>query len=665
MHEMIILKSIVIILAISAIVVFLLQRIKVPSIVGFLLAGMLIGPYELHLIKDANIIQTLAEIGVILLLFTIGMEFSLSRFFKMRLEVFGIGGLYVTSAVAVTALISYQWLGDLSTSIFAGFLVALSSTAIVMKLLAERSELDSPQGRKTVGILIFQDLCIVPFMLFIPVMSGGGGFSEIVITFGKALGIIVLVLLSTRWVVPFILHQIVRTGSRELFVITILIICFGIAFLTSEFGLSLALGAFLAGLIISESEYASEATSTILPLKDSFNGLFFISIGMLMDMPFFINNILYVLSFVLGIMLLKFFTGSISLYIMSRSVRTSIQSSMNLAQVGEFAFVLAVAGLSAGLITNDMYQWFLSASVLTMILTPFIIQASPFVSSTLSSRKLLQRLERIKELQEKDGASDKRKDHIIIIGFGLTGRNLARVLREADIPYLVLEMNIDTVREMKKQGEPIYYGDGAKIETLRHVGIKTAKGIVIVISDPLSCRNIVRTARRLNQALFIIARTHYNAEVDDLLHLGADEVIPEEFEASVEIFSRVLSKYQIPRNEIYNFADMIREDGYKALRQTMKSKRKPLFDKHSVLSNVSVESCRIIENSPVLGKTIKEVSFRTKTGAIILAIERNNELHTNPDPKFTFKSGDIAFLTGKREDINRAIVFITECSDDS
>lgn len=660
MHELVILKSIVVILAISAIVVFLLQRIKVPSIVGFLLAGMLIGPYETYLIGDASIIQTLAEIGIILLLFSIGMEFSLSRFFKMRLEVFGIGGLYVLSSVAATAVISYQWLGDITTSIFAGFLVALSSTAIVMKLLADRTELDSPHGRKTVGILIFQDLCIVPFMLFIPVMSVGGGFSDIAITFGKALGIIALVLLSARWVVPFILHQIVRTRSRELFVITILIICFGIAFLTSEFGLSLALGAFLAGLIISESEYATEATSTILPLRDSFNGLFFVSIGMLMDMPFFFQNILYVISFVFGIMFLKFFAGLISLYIMSRSVRTSIQSSMNLAQVGEFSFVLSVAGLSAGLITNEMYQWFLSASVLTMILTPFIMQSSPIVSTTISSRKLLLRFERIKELHGKDATAEKRGDHIIIIGFGLTGRNLAKVLREVDIPYIVLEMNIDTVREMKKQGEPIYYGDGTKIETLQHFGIKTARGIVIVISDPLSCRNIVRTARRLNPELFIITRTHYNAEVDDLLNLGADEVIPEEFEASVEIFSRVLSKYQIPRNEIFNLADMIREDGYKALRQKKRSKRKPLFDKHAALSGISVEACRIKDNSSLVDKSIEEVNFRTKTGATILAIERNNEIHANPDPKFTLKTGDIAFLTGTREDINRAIVFITE-----
>ncbi|GBE38616.1 glutathione-regulated potassium-efflux system protein KefC [bacterium BMS3Bbin08] len=660
MHELVFLKSLVIILGISAIVIFALGRIKIPSIVGFLLAGMLLGPHGLNFIEDLTTIQTFSEIGVILLLFTIGIEFSMSRFLKMRLEVFGIGGLYVLMTVSLTALISYQWLGDANTAVFTGFLVGLSSTAIVMKLLSDRAEIDTPHGRISVGILIFQDLCLVPFMLFIPILSGGGGMSDLILTFGKALAIIAVVLLSARWIIPNLLHQIVRARNRELFVISILIMCFGIAFLTSEFGLSLALGAFLAGLAISESEYSHEATSTILPFKDSFNGLFFISVGMLMDTSFFINNTLYVLSLVFGIIIIKFVTGFLSMYLLKRPLRTSIQSSMDLGQVGEFSFVLAVAGLSAGLISNDMYQWFLSASVFTMLLTPFIMKISPFVSSRLSSHKILRRLERHKELSEHEEISEKRRSHVIIIGFGLNGRNLARVLREADISYLVLEFNADTVREMKKQGEPIYYGDGTKGDVLLRLGIKTARVMVIAISDPASCRNIVTTARRQNPELFIIVRTRYASEVDDLLKLGADEVIPEEFETSVEIFSRVLGRYQIPKNEIFNFIDMIREDGYRALRQSKTATRKPLFDKYAVLSDIALEVCTIHDTSPVRGKSIEDLRFRTKTGATIIVIERENRMHTSPDPKFSFKTGDIVFITGKREDINKAIVYLTE-----
>jgi CPA2 family monovalent cation:H+ antiporter-2 len=662
MHELIVLKSIVIILGISAVVVFALHRIKIPSIVGFLIAGVMLGPHGLNFIQDINTIQTLAEIGVILLLFTIGLEFSLSRFLKMRLEIFGIGGLYVFMTVVITALVTYQWfgIGNPNIAIFLGFLVALSSTVIVMKLLSDRAELDAPHGRISIGILIFQDLCIVPFMLFIPILSGGAGLIEITLAIGKAIAIIIIVLLAANWIVPKILHQIVHTKSRDLFVITILIICFGIAFITSEFGLSLALGAFLAGLVISESEYSHEATSTILPFRDSFNGLFFISVGMLLDTLFFIDNLQLFLLLIGGIIILKFFSGLFSIYLLRRSLRTSIQSSMNLAQVGEFSFVLAVAGLSADLISNDLYQYFLSASIVTMLFTPFIMQISPFISSRLSSHKLLKRLENIKGLSEHEEFPKKRKGHIIIIGFGLNGRNLARVLKDTDIPYVVLELNISTVKDMKKHEEPIYYGDGTNVEILHRLGIKTAKILVIAISDPSSCRNIVRIARKQNPKLFILVRTRYTVEVDDLIKLGADEVIPEEFETSVEIISRVLSRYQKPKNEIFNFVDMIREDGYKVLRQARIATRKPFFDQYKVLTNVTIELFTINDNSPVVDKSIEGLSFRKKTGATIIAVERKSKMDTSPDPKFSFKVGDTVFITGKREDINKALIYLIE-----
>jgi len=660
MHEIIFLKSLIMILGISAVVVFALHRIRVPSVVGFLLAGILLGPYGLNFIKDIGTIQVFAEIGVIMLLFTIGLEFSLSKFLKMRLEVFGIGGLQVLLTITLATLISYQWLADYNKAVFAGFLTALSSTAIVMKQLSDKGEIDTPHGRTSVGILIFQDLCIVPFMLFIPIMSGGGGFAELTITFAKAFGLIAIMLLLAKWVIPTLLHQVVRTKNRELFVITILILCFGIAFLTSEFGLSLALGAFLAGLVISESEYAHEATSTILPFRDSFTGIFFISVGMLMDTTFFINNIVFLLPLVFGISILKFITAFIAIFILRRPLRTSIHSAMDLGQVGEFSFVLAVAGLSAGLISNEMYQWFLASAVVTMLLTPFVMQLSPLISSRASSHRLLKRLERIKGLTEHAEFPEKRRAHVVIVGFGLNGRNLARVLKEAEIPYTVLEFNPTTVRSMKTHGEPIFYGDGTKKDVLQRLGVERAKVLVIAISDPASCRNIVQTARRLNNDLFIIARTRYASEVDDLLQLGADEVIPEEFETSVEIFSRVLNKYQVPRNEIYNFVDIIREDGYRALRHKETADRKPIFDKIAIYPNIRVEVLTVSEDSPVSNRSIADLMFRKKTGATIIAIERDKEMLTSPDPDFILMAGDIVFITGKKEAINKAIIYLTK-----
>jgi CPA2 family monovalent cation:H+ antiporter-2 len=322
--------------------------------------------------------------------------------------------------------------------------------------------------------------------------------------------------------------------------------------------------------------------------------------------------------------------------------------------------VLVIAGLSAGIVSESMYQGFLSASVLTMILTPFILQVSPFLSASLSSRKLLKRLERIKELPGHDEFREKRRDHIIIIGFGLTGRNLAKVLKVADIPYVVLEMNIATVKKMKEHGEPIYYGDGTKLETLHRLGIKTAKTMVVVISDPPSCRSIVKAARGENPSLFILTRTRFTSEVDDLLKLGANEVIPDEFEASVEIFSRVLDRYDMPKNEIFNYVDMIREDGYRALRNPKAMIRKPLFDKHLVLSDVTVDRCTIKADSRLSGISIEESRFRTKTGATIIAVEREKKMHNTPGPKFILEAGDTLLFIGKREDINRALVYLTE-----
>ena len=562
MQELIFLKSLTILLSAAALVVFVLHRARIPSLVGFLLAGMLLGPHGLHLIEDLHTIQIFAEIGVILLLFVIGLEFSLSRFLKMRLEIFGVGGLYVLITVVLTTLVLLPWF-KLNIAIFSGFLVALSSTAIVMQLLFERAELDSAQGRTIVGMLIFQDLCVVPFMLFIPIMAGDGGGLDVIFTFGKALAIIAIVLFSAKWIVPFLLHQIVRTQSRELFAMTILILCFGIAFLTSEFGLSLALGSFLAGLVLSESEYAHEATSTILPFKDSFIGMFFISVGMLMDTAFFMNNLFSGLFFVAAIICIKALSGFFSMSLLKRPLRLTIQTSLNLAQVGEFSFVLAVAGLSAGLISNEIYNGFLNASVVTMLLTPFFMSISPFVSARLSTHPLMKRFNPIEEIPDgPDTSPRKRSHHVVIIGLGLNGRNLSRVFKEAEISYVALDLNIDIVRKIKgeRDGSEIFYGDGTKTEVLQRLDIKSAKVLVVAISDSAACRHIVKMARRQNDGLFILARTRYAAEVDDLLKLGADEVIPEEFETSLEISSRVLAQYQTPAHVIHGLVEMIRRD---------------------------------------------------------------------------------------------------------
>jgi monovalent cation:H+ antiporter-2, CPA2 family len=660
-----VLESLEIIFIASAVVVFLLHKMKVPSLVGFLVAGVIIGPYGIGIIKDTHAVELLAEIGVILLLFTVGLEFSIAKLLRMKKAVVAGGGLQMILATALGVAVASHATEKTNDAIFFGFLVALSSTAIVLKLLAEKGETDSPHGRIMVGILIFQDLCIVPLMLLIPALSGEGvTLVDIALKMGKAVLIITVVLVSARWLVPNLLHQVVHTRSRELFIITIIILCIGIALLTSRFGLSLALGAFLAGLIISESEYAHQATADILPFKESFIGLFFVSVGMLMNVGYMAGNWQKISIAVAGIFCLKVITGTAAPLLIGTPMRTSIHTGLGLAQIGEFSFILAAAGRASALISEDLYQVFLSSSVITMIATPFVLNAAPSLSAWITSRHLLKKIGRLKRISEAEGFPRKKQGHVIIIGFGLNGRNLARVLKETAIPYVVVEMNSDTVREMKKKGEPIYYGDATGKDILHKLGIERARLLVVAISDPASTRRVVAVARHENPGLEIIVRTRYIAEIEDLKTLGANEIIPEEFETSIEIFSRVLHRYNFPNNVILDMVEKVRSDSYTALR-SVDLPRRNLFEACDWLPEMEIEGYRIPEESLLVEKSIAELQIRKKTGATIIAVRRGPKVHTAPEPHFRFKSGDIILFTGSRDNMQAALMYFREAHERS
>ncbi len=652
------LKTLVIIFGVSAFVVFVLQKMKVSSIVGFLIAGVALGPHGFGMIQEVREVELLAEVGVILLLFMIGLEISLKSLKRIRSTIVGGGFLQVLLTLLATAAIAYPFLGKLNASLFTGFLVALSSTAIVMRMLFDRAEMDSPHGRLSMGILIFQDLCVVPLMLLVPILAGQqGSLAQVSWTLFKSAAILFIVIFGARWLVPNLLHQIVHTRSRELFVITIILLCLGTALLTSELGLSLALGAFLAGLVISESEYAYQAISDILPFKDSFNGLFFISVGMLMNLTFLAENLFVILLAVLFILLLKTSTGFFSVHLLGHPVRVSLQTGLHLAQIGEFSFVLAMAGKSAGIITGNLYQLFLSASVWSMVLTPFILRASPAISSWMSSKKLLERLDRMRKKAEKEGFPSRREGHVIIIGFGLNGKNLAEVLKESSVPYVVLEINNDTVIQMKKKGEPIFYGDGTSPEILLKLGIATARMLVVAISDPSSTRRIVQVARKENARLYMIVRTRYTLEVEDLLRLGANEVIPEEFETSIEIFAKVLHHYQVPKNLLIEQIEKIRSGSYEVLRR-VELPAKNLHEKCEILTDIDTETYLVNDRSNASGRSIKELRIRSTTGATVIAVKRGNEIIPSPGLEFVFTPGDIIYLIGSKESLSKAFALL-------
>ena len=641
------LRDLVIIFALSIGILLLSHRLRLPSVIGLLLTGVIVGPYGLRLVHDIEVVESLAEVGIILLLFTIGIEFSLQALLSLK-RIVGIAG---TLQVGLTMAATYAAARLLGRSdgeaVLWGFLVALSSTAIVLKLLGERGETDSPHGRIAVGVLILQDLSVVPMMFVLPLLAGtaAGAQASLGWVIVKAVVVVAAVLVSARLVIPPLLHQVVRTRSHELFVLSIVVICFGTAWLTSLAGLSLALGAFVAGILISESDYGQQALADVLPLRDLFSSLFFVSVGMLLNVRFALHHAVAIVVIVMGIILGKFVTGTGATLALGYPLRTAVLTGLALAQIGEFSFVLARAGTMTGLIGEEIYQMFVAAAVITMLVAPFLLRIAPVVADRITQLPLARWLEG-RPLPEGESRGLPLKDHVVIAGFGLNGRNVARALAAANIPYMVLEMNPETVRVERRKGTPIVYGNAAQEAVLHHAHIEVARVAVVAISDAAATRRVVELARRLNPGVYLIARTRYSQEVGPLSALGANEAIPEEFETSIEIFARVLRRYLIPREDIERQIAAIREAGYEMLRQLRPPPILfPEIQRH--LADLEVETFRIGAEAPAAGRTLAELRLRQQVGITVLAIQRDGETLTNPEGGTSLQAGDLVITLGK------------------
>jgi len=568
MAELDFLRDLVILFGASIVVVYCFNRLHVPAIVGFLVAGALLGPYGLDVVDDVARVEVLAEVGVVMLLFTIGVEVSLARITSLR-TVMGGGFIQIGAAIGLSVLVGMAVGLPVNKGVFWGFLTAMSSTAIVLKMVTERGETNSPHGRLTIGILIVQDLAVVPMMVLTPVLGSQGESGAVAVLWSltKAILLVMLILITARFLVPRLLVEVVRSRSRELFVITIILVCLGIAWLSSLAGLSLALGAFIAGLIISESEYSHQAMAEILPFRDSFNSLFFISIGMLLDLRILLAHPFLVSGLVLAVLVGKVVTSAGAAVTVGYSWRPAILTGIALAQVGEFSFILAKVGKEVSLLSGESFQVFLTVSVLTLILTPFLIQASPRLARRAEAFQRLWRWLPDRAPDSPEVTHRHLRDHTIIAGYGVNGRNLAKVLRETEVPFVVVEMDGETVRQEQTKGAPISFGDVTHPQALRRLGIQQARTLVLAISDPIATRRAVKVARQLNPDIHIIARTRYLREIEDLRAMGADQVVPEEFETSIEIFSLVLQHYRIPLRVIAEKAERIRKEGYALLRK--------------------------------------------------------------------------------------------------
>jgi len=652
-HEIPVLRDLVILVAVAIPVVIIAQRLRVPTVVGFLLTGIAIGPNALGLVARPDSVESLAEVGVVLLLFAIGLELSLSRIVRMGQWVIRGGGLQVLATIAAIAGIALAVGTPWRLSVFVGALFALSSTAIVLKVYNDRGELDTSHGRVAVAILLFQDLCVVPLMVAVPLLAGSGtSVATSIRTIVLSVVVVAALILGGRLVVPRALRRIAELRNREIFTLSVVFIGLSAAYVTSAFGMSLALGAFLAGLIISESDYGLQALSDVLPFRDTFSGIFFISVGMLLDVGYVSSRIVAVVSMAVAVMVTKTVIIIFVVRMLKRSLRVGVMSGLGLAQVGEFSFVLAGSGLSFGLLDAAQYQVFLGASVLTMLAAPFVIAGADRVAEWAT--QATHRPNVVIPTTEMPVVRALR-DHVIIVGYGLNGRNLALALESARIPYVVLEQNGQIVRRARLERTPIFFGDGTRAEVLEKVGLEYARVLVFAIAAPAEERRGVAVARHLNATVRIIVRTRYVSEIAELRRLGADEGIPEELETSVEIFARVLRRYGVEVNRIRRLVDEVRGDHYGMFLTRERSVTTRIGDALAPLGErVRLETVVVEEGTLAANRGLASLGLRKVTGATVIAVVRRGAVSYSPDPATVFEVGDEVLLVGDNDALAKA-----------
>lgn len=651
--ELSILYDILIIFGLSLIVGLLFNRIRIPPMIGFIVAGVIAGPYMLSLIRSPEQVDTLAEIGIILLLFSIGLEFSFRKLWEIKEIVLKGGAIQVFLAATLTIAATYIAGCTWNEAVVLGFVVSLSSTAVVLKVLHDRGELDSPHGKLALGILIFQDLVAIPMMMAIPFLAHSGNAlgDPLYLILVKDLMLAAILIATAKWIMPWLLFQVAKTRSSELFLLFVISVCFSVAWLASFSGLSLAMGALLAGLLISESEFSHQAISRIVPFRDIFTAFFFVSIGMLLDVGFLLDNVWIVLVFLIVILLLKAVTAAAAVAILGYQMRTIILTGIALAQIGEFSFIITRSALQFGLLSHDVYQTFLIAALSTMTLTPFLISSGPALSGYVCSHSLLQKLFPARCQWIPDEERVARSGHLVIIGYGVNGQNLARAARMGGITHVIIDMNPDFVRRASRQGEPIIYGDATTEGVLDHAAVNTARIAVVAINDPVATRRIVGLCREKNPGIFLIVRTRYLIEVPVLKEIGADEVIPEEFETSIEIFTRVLQGYAVPPDSIDRMVREIRADSYQALRSTAIQPPVQALD----IPGMEVRGVVVVEGAPIAGRTLGDLLLKKRYGVTVLAVKREGALIPHPDGYCAIHAGDTLVLTGTVEKIEASL----------
>ena len=654
MNDLSVLRDLAIIIGLAIPIVALAHRVRVPPLVGFLLVGVVIGPHGVALISEPEDVSALSEIGVGLLLFAIGLELSLSDVLRRGRAVLVTGGAQMAGMLGLATVLGMATGAPLGRTLFYGALAAMSSTAVVTKSYADRGELDTPHGREVVSILVFQDLCVVPLMLLLPLLGRAEGAMGISVwtRMLASLAVMTALIFGGRFAVRWVLDHIVELRDRELFTLCVGFFGIATALVTAAAGFSLAIGAFVAGLIISESEYGLQALSDVLPFRALFSGVFFTSIGMLLDLPLVLSQPLTLVAATLALILVKSIVAAGAVLVRGRGLETSLMSGLSLAQVGEFSFVLATVGLPLGLFAGDDYQGFLSVAALSMMATPFLIKSARPVSESIGAR--------LKGSVWKDHATDVEAagtadltDHAVVVGYGVAGRYLARMLQAAGIACTVVDQNAELVRRARADGLPAVYGDGTRHAMLERIAGTRARIIVFAISSPVEERRGVAVAREVAPAAQIVVRTRYVRAIDDLMQLGADQVVVEEFEASLELFARALESYAIPATRIAHELEAVRNEHYGLLRGTAAPDLTLDTLKHLGIHD-ALELVEVEDSAAAVGENARTLDLRQQTGAVQVAVVRDGQPIYRRDQAFRYRPGDTAVLVGDREALDRA-----------
>lgn len=636
------------IILVATLVVLLFARFRLSSLIGFLFTGMLIGPTGFALVKLEHELELMAEVGVMLLMFNIGLEFSIERIKQMKFEVLVLGTLQIFITMAGIFLLAIFLSFTPQQAFLLATVISMSSTAIVLKTLQDKQQLRSPSGKIMIGILLFQDICIVPFLIIIPMLGKASQFEvlPIMIKFSYAIGLMVLVFALAKYVLPKIIDVVFSARVNELFMTFSLGLCFGLALLTYKAGFSLAMGSFIAGAILAESIYHYQIESDVKPLKNVFLSIFFISVGMLLNLDFVKQNILSVSVLTLSIIAFKAIIVFSILLVFKQPTNIAFRTGITISQIGEFSFMLLNMAKPTFLISEENYQFFLSATVFSMLVSPFLFYAG-------------EKLATVKKFQA-NGYSEAThvNNEVIIVGFGINGINLSRIFKSLKISYKIIEINPVTVKNYKAKGEAIYFGDSTSIANLTSLGIKNANMMVIAISDSEATYKTLEISRKLNPDLYIIVRSEYISQIEPLYQKGANVVISQEFEASLEITSHVLKYFGVAEPLVRIKSDIIRKRRYGFFNETNTSDGLKIADLAAI--HELNDTYFVHKSSLIAGQTIGSI-FNNTTDIInieIIGVIRNKNIITGLSADFIIEPLDTLIIFGAQKELENAISYL-------